>query len=129
MWLCVWRCHALFVSGKTGGHIIHVAYGRRNHGMPYKNPADRRARQMRRYHARKSEGLCPECPSPSMVGSVYCPSCRERNRKRSNANNPKYRELLKARGLCVRCSGELDDPDKKTCMNCRMHAHEGRPYR
>jgi hypothetical protein len=22
----------------------------------------------------------------------------------------------------------LDDPGKKTCMNCRMHAHEGVPY-
>jgi len=109
--------------------VLGVELNWRMYDMPYKSKADRRAWQMCRYHARKSEGLCPECPSPAMVGSVYCPTCRERNRKRTNANNPKYRELLKARGLCVRCGGELDEENLKTCMNCRMHAREGRPYR
>jgi len=83
------------------------------------------------YYSRKAENLCPDCGQPSMAKSIYCYRHRERYRIKSLKQSAAQRARYIGDGRCVRCSAYLDsieDKGKITCVNCRMHATQGRPY-
>ena len=95
--------------------------------MPYKNKADRNRRERNRKRKHKKQGLCTNCNRQATHG-ILCKTCREGHRRASFKANRLHREKLNEQGRCVKCGNQRDEPKLRTCMNCRMHANEGRPY-
>jgi hypothetical protein len=57
-----------------------------------------------------------------------CEAHRRYHNSRKPDSNRKLVARYDAEGRCVKCGNDRDIAQLKTCMNCRMHAHEGRPY-
>jgi len=97
--------------------------------MPYSTKEKRQAYDKKRYIGRKALGKCPACGEKRCTVSIFCEVCRGKRHKRNEINNPVFTARYRAEGLCTGCGGERDDKTLVKCMNCRMHANEGRPYR
>lgn len=89
--------------------------------MPYKDK-ESQARGRRRYRqSHREKGLCTECPEPAMFPFVLCKRHREKRIGTRGQYNKDYRDGLKERKRCTRCSLILleMDGDNLTCETCR----------
>jgi len=90
------------------------------------------------YYWYKEHGLCPRCHKYCIPGRVYCPDCARKNYESLYRDDPTgeknaarckaRREMLKARGRCVRC-GKKAVEGRVLCMNCARKNSEAQQVR
>ena len=64
----------------------------------------------------------PKPPKPKPRPKPPKPKPKPRPKRKRKPGDPRTRERYAAAGLCVRCGGERDDPDRRSCTPCRRRA-------
>ena len=64
----------------------------------------------------------PKPKSPPKPKPKRKPKPKPKPKPKRKPGDPRTRERYVAAGLCARCGGERDDPDRRTCGRCRGRA-------